>query len=175
MTALPRTLEPWRSSLEALAPDLVGGFSPLVQRLALAIGAYPAQSRRGDGEPDGYDGLARRGLYDRLLATEWLLASELPEEFLRRATSGEHAFLQLAHQVPSGGRRSLALFDAGPAQLGTPRIAHLAALIVLAHRAERAGVAFAWGILQLPEAALIENVTESSVRALLAARSTEDA
>jgi hypothetical protein len=174
MTQLPSALEPWRSSLEKLAPDLLGGFTPLVRRLSLAIGPYPAASRSGDGEPDGYDGLARRGLYERLLASEWLLASELPDEFLRRASSGEHAFLQLARNLPAGGRRSVALFDVGPSQLGTPRVAHLAALITLAHRAERAKVSFAWGILQIP-GQLISDVTPSSVILLLAARNTEEA
>ncbi len=34
--------------------------------------------------------------------------------------------------------RSVALFDAGPAQLGEPRLAHLALFILLARRAELA-------------------------------------
>ncbi len=48
--------------------------------------------------PDGYDGIGRRGSYDRLLASEWLIHDELPDEFLRRVVSGEHAFLRRLHR-----------------------------------------------------------------------------
>jgi hypothetical protein len=58
---------------------------------------------------------------------------------------GEHLFLNRAHSSPIGTRASLALFDAGPSQLGSPRIAHIAALIVLANRADSAGSSFTWG------------------------------
>src|SRR5687768_17876785 len=51
-------------------------------------------------------------------------------------------------------------FDAGPNQLGSPRIAQIAALIVLSRRAEAAGVRFAWGILQEPDAPLFERSEE---------------
>jgi hypothetical protein len=64
----------------------------------------------------------------------------------------------------------VALFDAGPMQLGAPRIVHLAALIVLFHRAERAATRFSWGILQRPDEALIDGLTAANVRRLLGAR-----
>ena len=50
----------------------------------------------GDGEPDGYDGIASRGIYERLVTSEWLLADEEPDEFDRRAAMGEHTFTRLA-------------------------------------------------------------------------------
>jgi hypothetical protein len=172
---LPAKIAPWRRTLTELAPDLATALAPLVDRLALALGPLSSSNRTGVGDPDGYYGLARRGSYERLLATEWLLAQELPDEFLRRAGAGEHLFLQLAARTPVGGRRSLALFDAGPMQLGAPRVAHLAALIVLFHRAEQARTPFAWGILQRPDATLVDGVSESTILQLLRARTCDAA
>jgi len=88
---------------------------------------------------------------------------------------GEHLFLRIHHPAPGGSRVSVAVFDAGPGQLGSPRIAQLAALIVLARRAEAAGVRFAWGILQDPEAPLYSDVTETGILRLLQARTPHEA
>ncbi len=104
------------------------------------------------------------------MLSEWLLADELPDEFARRATMGEHAFHELARRTPSHAASSVALFDAGPDQLGSPRIVHLAALLTLAERAERAGARFAWGLLHDPDSALFPAVTAESALNLLAAR-----
>ena len=100
------------------------------------------------GTPDGHAGIDTRGLYDRLLATEWALLEELPDEFLRRAVSGEHLFLQQAYQDLAAARQSIVLFDAGPDQLGAPRLAHLAILIVLAQRAAAHDASLQWGTFQ---------------------------
>src|SRR5262249_5457795 len=95
---------------------------------------------------------------------------EAPEEFLRRAATGEHTFLRLARPEPRGSRRSVVLFDAGPGQLGSPRIAQLAALIVLARRAQAADARFGWAVLQRPETPLKNEVTPVSVMHLLLSR-----
>ncbi|MFT3774164.1 MAG: hypothetical protein QM820_53050 [Minicystis sp.] len=171
MIDLPRDLAPWRPLLDLFAPDLAEGLGRLVPRLALAIGPMRIARPTGDGEPDGFTGIARRGSYERLLLTEWLLADEFPDEFIRRAAGGEHAFFQLARRSPARASSSVVLFDAGPDQLGAPRIAHLAALIVLAARAERARARFAWGLLHRPHEHLLTEVTAQSVTRLLAARS----
>ncbi len=76
---------------------------------------------------------------------------------------------------PAAGAASLALFDAGPGQLGGPRIAQIAALLALARRAETAGVRFAWGILQQPEAALSPSVAADGVRRLIGAGTPHEA
>jgi hypothetical protein len=76
---------------------------------------------------------------------------------------------------PAAGAATLALFDAGPGQLGGPRIAQIAALLVLARRAETAGVRFAWGILQQPEAALFPSVAADGVRRLIRAGTPHEA
>jgi hypothetical protein len=171
---LPRPLLPWSPWLELFPREIVQSFGPMLQRLDRAIGPLRVKSETGSGEPDGFDGLTRRGSYERLLLTEWLLADALPEEFLRRAIMGEHAFYQVARREPAGSRLSIALFDAGPNQLGSPRLAHLAALIVLARRAEAAGAEFRWGVLQSREMPLLTGA-QDSIRRLLEARSLREA
>jgi hypothetical protein len=172
---LPRTLAPWGPYLGIFPRDLAVSLGPVLHRLSFAMGPLQVRRHNGEGEVDGYDGIARRGSYERLLASEWMLAEEAPDEFVRRAAAGEHLFLGLARPVPAGSRISAAVFDAGPGQLGSPRIAQLAALIVLARRAEAAGVRFAWGILQEPEAPLYQEVNEASVLRLLQARTPHEA
>lgn len=172
---LPRALSSWGPFLGIFPRDLAVSLGPVLNRLSFAVGPLQARRHSGDGEPDGYDGLSRRGSYERLLASEWAIADEMPDEFLRRAAMGEHLFLRVSRPVPAASRVSAAVFDAGPGQLGSPRIAQLAALIVLARRAEAAGVRFAWGILQEPDAPLFQEVTEASVLRLLQARTPHEA
>jgi len=168
--ALPRHLAPWAPHLALFPEDIALALGPLVIRLSQLIGAARIDHGR-EGTPDGYDGIDRRGSYDRLLASEWLIHDELPDEFLRRVVSGEHAFLRRLHRHAAAGRRTVALFDSGIDQLGAPRLAHVAALIVLAQRAERARASLAWGILQEQDGALRTSVAEDAVRALVASRS----
>src|ERR1041385_5936816 len=146
---LPPSLAPWSAYLRIFPEEVSLALGPIIQRLAMLIGSPLPRLNENEGEPDGFDGLNRRGTYERLLLSEWMLADEIEDEFMRRAVMGEHLFLNRAHSAPVGTRASMALFDAGPSQLGSPRIAHLAALIVLANRADAANSTFSWGVLQL--------------------------
>jgi hypothetical protein len=168
MTALPPALAPWAAPLAAFPRDLALALGPWLPRLAGALGPLSRHRAGGGGEPDGLDGLARRGSYERLLASEWLLADEAPLEFARRAGTGEHAFLAVARREPAGARRCVVLLDTGPDQLGAPRLAHLALLVVLERRAAAIGASFAFGALQ--GEALHEGLGAESVGAWLAAR-----
>ena len=132
-----------------MLPDaLHGDLADWLPRLGRTIGPLKRSRSTPDGPPDGFAGLSRRGPYERLLMTEWLLAKELPEEFIRRAVTHEHLFLQLARREPAGGLRSVVLFDGGPSQIGEPRLAHLAALVIFAQRAADAGAELIFGVLQ---------------------------
>lgn len=171
MSSLPPPLRPWALQLAIFPEELALSLGPYVARLAAAIGALRPRGETEGGEPQGYDGLNRRGPYERLLLTEWLYALESPDEFVRRAAFGEHAFLKPAFKQPQGSRRTVALLDAGPDQLGAPRIAHLALLVVLQRRAEAAGAQFAWCVLQdTPERVPFNSVTPAAVQAWLSAR-----
>ncbi len=150
MSALPEALRPWAGPLSLFPEDLALCLGGHVARLAAVLGPMRARSEAQGGEPQGYDGLTRRGSPERLLMSEWVMALEAPEEFLRRAAFGEQSFLRPAFRQPQGGQRTVVLLDAGPDQFGPPRIAHLALLVVLARRAESAGAGFVWGVLQSP-------------------------
>ena len=174
MMQLPPPLAPWASLLEIFPTDLARDLGPLVQRLDLVIGPLRSRYSAGRGEPDGYDGLSRRGLYERLLISEWLLAEEMPEEFARRAAMGEHAFLKLARRERAQALSCVALFDAGPLQLGAPRLAHLATLLVLSRRAQLANARFEWGVLQDEKHWLFDEITPINIEAWLQARSVQN-
>ncbi len=172
---LPKNLAPWAASLSELPPRLALALGPLLHRLHAALGPLRARHLPGEGEPDGFDGLARRGLYERLLVSEWLLADEAPEEFVRRAAMGEHLFLELARPTPTRGRLAMALFDAGPSQIGGPRIVHIALLILLARRAAEARASFVWGVAQRPGEIEDGEIGVAALRHLLGSRTARPA
>jgi hypothetical protein len=168
---LPRSIARWADQLAAFSPEaheLLGPWLPILERLR---GAVSLPHAHADGEPDGFSGLGRRGLYYRLVATEWALLDDVPDEFVRRAGAGEHLFHALARADAAGAGRIVVLFDAGPWQLGAPRLVHLAWLLVLARHARSRSVHLAWGVLQEPGAGLRESTDVGDIRALLAARS----
>lgn len=175
MTSLPPALAAWAEPLSLFPPELALSLGQCIRRLAQAIGPLPRPAEEISNDPNGYEGLSRRGSYERLLISEWLLADEAPEEFLRRAAQREHAFLALSFHRPGGSRRSLVLFDAGPELIGEPRIGQLAALVVLSQRARRDGAAFGWGVLQDDRQQVTEEVTPASILRLLFSRTARPA
>lgn len=167
---LPDALQPWRQWLTWFAPEQLPLFADLFGRLNPLLGPWRGRQQGGEPEPDGLGDLQRRGAYERLLSSEWLLAGEVPEEFLRRAVSGEHMFLAPQYRTQQASRLIVVLFDAGPLQLGAPRLVHLALLMLLARRAQEAGAELRWGILQeAPQLRPFDGVAQ--LKALLAARS----
>ncbi len=173
MSALPPELAPWAEVLAGLAPDLVEGVGRMARRLDLLLGRVRVRPRPRGDDPEGYDGLDRRGPYDRLLLSEWALADEVPEEFDRRAVSGEHAFLRLDRRDRSRGARTLVLFDGGPDNLGGPRVVQLAALIVLWRRALASRADLLWGMLQ--GGALATTVDRATIQGFLGGRTARAA
>lgn len=147
MIALPKALQPWAAELALLSGDTLDGLASWLAPLRSLIGPMARPLASSLGDPDGFSGLSRRGSYERLLLSEWLLALEVPEEFLRRAAMGEHMFTQPAFVTPHGASRCLALLDCGPRQIGAPRLGQLAALIVLQARAEASQAQFEFAIL----------------------------
>ncbi len=160
----------WAAELDAFPEEIARTLHEWVLRLESAIGPSHTSSSSARGTLDGFDGITHRGSYERLLLSEWLLADELPDEFLRRASTSEHSFLRLAERTPHAARESIVLVDAGPWQLGSPRLAHLALLLALHRRASKSRSKFAWGVLQAGAGPLFETVDSHSVPALLSAR-----
>ncbi len=170
MTAAATPIAGWASELAVFPEEIALALQEWVVRLEAMIGPMSSSTSFARGTPDGFDGITHRGSYERLLLSEWLLADALPEEFLRRASNAEHSFLRLAQSTPHAARESIVLLDAGPWQLGAPRLAHLALLLTLLRRASKARARFAWGILQAGAGPLFESVDSGSIPSLLAAR-----
>ena len=151
---LPPALAPWTTSLSLLHSEVIHGLGPWLAPFQQLIGSLALPRATQTGDPDGLSGLTRRGPYDRLVLSEWVVALELPDEFVRRAVMGEHVFSSPAFRQPHGARTSVALLDAGPLQFGAPRLVQLAALVVLAQRATDSGAEFRFGALQDPSQTL---------------------
>lgn len=145
---LPVSLQPWRQWLVWFTPEQLPLFADLLGRLNPMLGPLRGQQQGGIPEPDGLGDLQRRGPYERLLSSEWLLADEVPDEFMRRAAVGEHMFLAPQYRTHQASRLIVVLLDAGPLQLGAARLVHLALLMLLARRARETGAELRWGILQ---------------------------
>jgi len=171
---LPVSLAPWAKHLQIFPEEISLILGSYARRISPFISPINSSNEDLKGEPNGYDGVARRGIYERLLLSELALADDFNDEFIRRAVMNEHLFLNLARIMPGAKPVSIALFDAGAMQLGTPRIAHLAMFIVLARRADAAGAKFLWGVLQDEKQLVISDDTESSIKILLESRTAQD-
>ena len=172
---LPHKLAAWDSQLRIFPEEAALALGSLVQKVAALLGPFPHHHVEGHVVPDGFAGLDKRGTYDHLIASDWVLADELPEEFMRRSVMGEHLFWKVAYREPTEDRSTLVLFDAGPEQLGSPRLLHLAALAVFEARARMAKANFNWGVLQSGAQNLLPGMNVGEVEMLLEARGSMSA
>ncbi|WP_354643612.1 hypothetical protein [Kitasatospora camelliae] len=170
---LPAGLKPWAEGLSALTPGLAVEIGPLVRRIDALIAAGEPLTAP-DGDLDGYGGLDRSGVPERLAVAEWLLAEELPEEFLRRLVERELLYTSPEFRREEHRGRVVALVDAGPAQAGPGRLVQLAALLVLYRRAAARGSELVVGVLgEAPEQWLTGELTEVLPRWLRGRRDEE--
>src|SRR5262249_28943075 len=95
MIDLPLELAPWRALLGLFPPALAASLGAWIPEIDRIIGPLRAARPRAQGEPDGFSGIARRGGVERLLLSEWLLAEEAPDEFVRRAAMSELSYLEI--------------------------------------------------------------------------------
>lgn len=146
--SLPEALQPWQTWLSWLDPQLVPAFSDILQRLNRVLGPVQGRQLGGLPEQDGIGQIQRKGNYQNLLLSEWLMADEMPDEFMRRAINTEHLFLTPHYKSQQSLNQITVLFDTGISQLGECRLVHIAMLIILAQRAEKAGCTLMWGTLQ---------------------------
>ncbi|MCK6514848.1 hypothetical protein L6R46_07325 [Myxococcota bacterium] len=166
------SLAPWSRELDGLTPKAVALLAVILPRAQRLLDAADGADAAQHGDPDGLDGLARRGPFERLLLSEWALADAVPEEFLRRAAMNELLFTKQAtrSQAPPPRRRVLIL-DAGPGSLGAPRLVQLALVLAAARRAKERGQVVAFGGMGRAEDGLVEGLSEASIRAMLSWRS----
>lgn len=174
MTALPAALAPWAPWLGLFPADMAPAVGALLLRLDPLVGKLNTATLARGAEPEGLGNIGRRGHYEHLLLSQWAIADAEPDEFIRRAGSGELLFNGPEPAVHQRSLHSVALFDAGPAQLGAPRLAHLALFILLARRAQQAGAQFVWGTWQRP-GVLHEDSGADALRRLLKSRTLQAA
>ena len=173
MTLHPQ-LTPWAPWLSLFEPTLAQPVGDLLLRLAPMLGPLTRVSARQQVEPGGVGDIVQRGSYERLLLTEWAYADVAPEEFIRRAANNELLFTGPEPATSQQPLRSVALFDAGPLQLGEARLVHIAMFILLARRAQLAGAQFVWGWLHKP-GELHDTSGEAAIGTLLGGRTLQAA
>lgn len=166
MLTLPPELAPWEPYLQFLEPSLMAPMASLTGLLARHLGR-PSRDRELDGEPSGWSGITARGRLERLVESQWALADEVPDEFLRRSVEGELMYWNPARQEGTQGGCIKLLFDAGPSQLGACRIVQLALLVVFFRRAVEEGVDLVWGVAQggAPECDIFPRALSDFLRA----------
>lgn len=169
MTGLPPALAGWADQLSFLRPELMRAVGSLVTRIDELFTRHDTRTHRS-GEPEGIDRLARHGLPERLVMSEWLVAEDFPEEFDRRAVSGELTYLHLSRRRPGGREALQLLLDCGPDQLGPARLVHVAAIVVLARRAADTGRPLRVGLLHQQAGTALSGDLPSVLRAVLGAR-----
>ena len=94
---LPKPLQPWTEALSIMRQEVIDGVGTWLAPLRALVGPLAIPRSTVSGDPDGLSGLTRRGSYERLVTSEWAVALEVPDEFLRRALMGEHVFLARAY------------------------------------------------------------------------------
>ncbi|MFJ1754876.1 hypothetical protein [Kitasatospora sp. NPDC088134] len=170
---LPAALAPWAPHLSALTPALASALGPLVRGVDALIAERESRTAT-DGEPDGWGGLARRGRPDRLRPAEWLLAQELPEEFVRRHQDGELLYLAPEFRKPGRTGRVVVLVETGPRAAGAARLVQLAALVALRRRAAARGTELVLHVLGDPPAEVLTGDLPELLPQWLAARRAAD-
>lgn len=161
-----RRLAPWFQGLDA---ELRDALAEIMSALLPLMGQPLARVNAQGQEPVGIDNLMRRGSYERLVLSEWLLAEEHPDEFLRRAAQAEHLFLRHRQEEPHRAREILVLFDPSLGVLGAGRLVQAAVFVLLARRALLADAKLRHGIAQVPNILSLSDDL-AALRALMAAR-----
>jgi hypothetical protein len=169
---MPAQLGVWAPWLSGLSEQVQSWLMSALAQLQVLLPSSGVAAAAPSGEFAGYDGIQSRGQIERLLMSEWLYADELPEEFLRRASSGELWYLKPALEQSSRSRALVVLFDSGPAQLGACRLAHLALWVLLARRAQLHGWEWRWGCLQQAQA-LFDSQQATALHTLMDTRSVQ--
>lgn len=160
----------WWEELAFLSPQARLELGHLVEQLERGL---TTTSHQGPPDsPDGWNGISRRGPWDRLIPSEWALAETSPEEFARRADEGELAFWDLAQEQGDATRSIWVWLDVGPDQLGACRVVQIALLLWLQKSCLASGGNFYWGVIQEPEKGY-ENLGAEELTSFLAARSLD--
>ena len=171
---LPSALAAWSAQLSALQPELALTLGPMLHRLDELVARHSAVDDL-EGQPDGLGGLAQRGDPTRLLISQWALAQDFPEEFVRRAASGELLYLAPARTHQQSPGQAVLLLDCGPDMHGAPRLVQLALALVLHRRAVAAKSSLRLGVLTSPAGSWLSGDLAAMLQTWLRTRSRRPA
>lgn len=149
-TPLSKLQQQWQPWLAWFDEKLQPIFASLLSQLDIFLGPIKTEQAFSRNELVGLSAIRQRGRYEHLLLSEWLLAKEAPDEFIRRAAANEHLFLAPEPEIEKNSKVIIALFDAGVLQLGRTRIVHLVMMLLLDKRAKKTQSQFYWGTIQQP-------------------------
>jgi len=170
---LPKATKNWQELMSLFSDETQGLITQLIRQLSPLLKNKPLGASSGAVDPEGFSGITGKQAYERLLFSEWAMQEYNPDEFIRRAISREHLFLQQHRIDQKEIKTCYALFDCGPDQLGKPRLIQMALLILLARRASKAGVDFRWSVLQRTSSEFESVLTEDSINSWLKQRTIE--
>ena len=169
---IPKPFQAWRPWLSWFNDSLQPNIADLMLQLNPLLGPVKESQWHDQQLLSGLGDLHKRGSYANLLASEWLIAQEEPDEFIRRAVSYEHLFLAPTQEKSKANGVIIALFDSGILQLGVSRLVHLILMLLLDIRSHAQGSQFYWGVIQSsPKLKLFQNVND--LKLLLNTRTTK--
>jgi hypothetical protein len=145
---LPKPFRAWQPWLSWFDENLQPIVADLLLQLNNLLGPTKESRWKDQQFLSGLGDLKKRGSYDHLLTSEWLIAEEEPDEFIRRAVSYEHLFFTPMQEKSKANGVIIALFDCGILQLGVSRLVHLILMLLLEIRSHNHQSQFYWGIIQ---------------------------
>ncbi|OCG41950.1 hypothetical protein [Gilliamella sp. Bif1-4] len=147
---LPKPFKAWQPWLSWFDESLQPLVADLLLQLNNVLGPVKKSQWNEQKLLSGLGDLRKRGSYEHLLTSEWLIAEEEPDEFIRRVVSCEQLFLTPMQEKSKANGVIIALFDCGTLQLGAPRLVHLILMLLLDIRSHRQHSKFYWGSIPHP-------------------------
>lgn len=145
---LPKPFKMWQPWLSWFDEDLQPIVADLLLQLNNLLGPMKESMWNAQQQLSGLGDLRKRGSYEHLLSSEWLIAEEEPDEFIRRVIAHEHLFLNPIPEKSKANGVIIGLFDSGILQLGVPRVVHLILMLLLNIRSHNHNSQFYWGVIQ---------------------------
>ncbi|MWP62958.1 hypothetical protein [Gilliamella sp. Pas-s25] len=146
----PKAFQAWQPWLAWFDESLQPLVADLLLQLNNILGPVKESQWNEQKLLSGLGDLHKRGSYDHLLTSEWLIAEEEPDEFIRRVVNYEQLFLTPMQEKSKANGVIIALFDCGALQLGASRLVHLILMLLLDIRSHHQHSQFYWGVIPHP-------------------------
>ncbi|WP_294963697.1 hypothetical protein [uncultured Gilliamella sp.] len=147
---LPKAFKAWQPWLSWFDESLQPVVADLMMQLNILLGPVKESHWNAQKLFSGLGDLRQRGNYEHLLFSEWLIAEDEPDEFIRRAVNYEHLFLAPLQEKSKANGVIIALFESSVLQLGVQRLVHLILMLLLEIRSYNHHSQFYWGVIENP-------------------------